>query len=723
MANPPNNPNTPPATVAPDKLTLGNLKPEVARHNMKALLLANPNYFGTLKDSQLKAVLNIQGDTTYESIGCVGYNPQLSRLEAEVNIKLESGYLGGVCSSGSQEFVRFYISYDGGATWLDQGLTSFTVYDVAGPKPLEYDATLQINPPERFCFVENLPTVRAILSWNVPPPANSPNWPPIWGQVVDARIQIAGFEIILLNELLAEAKVEIAPQLKQAIDLSQPVKAVNPVALSPAELSNLYQGKNVPPHRFLFSELNSSIAQGSVQPAANPVAKLSFAGIENVNLAGIIETLLNTNGDTTFEQLNCVGLNPNIDQLVGIINVKLANGYSGDPCSAGSKEYVAFWVDWNDGTGWHYVGTNSVTVHDFTTIPKGGLQYSVTQPVDIASHRQVCEKGPKTAKVRAVLSWNTPPSTVDPYASVTWGNAHETTILLDPGVPHTAGTPDISIIGGIGIAEIATGSSGLTLPFATFANFGPGEYADPWVHSRQCPFGGMVDVHGQPTPGMRYRVSVRKVGGVTPTRLSDPIYPVDKFGVTHTINADGLGFFPYLSQDQNQLSLLAYWYSSGDDLWEMMLEIADALDNVVGHTPWYRIQLDNTGPKTSAQLIPPTIDIHIDSGGDCKDFTVTNEIDGHFVARDTYFGAWSLETLPSTIIPPPNEPASFNPVISTTTETEVFPGHQWKLVTTGMKPCGYVVMLQVWDRSIVGSYPGSHNYNHAEVGFCLRAAQ
>jgi hypothetical protein len=697
------------------------MTPELARSNMKALLLANPNYFGTLQDSKHKPVLKIKGDTAYESIGCVGFNPQLSRLEAEVNIKRDSGYDGDVCSGGSQEFVRFYLSYDGGATWLDQGVTSFTVYDVPGPKPLEYDASLQINPPEHFCFEENLPAVRAILSWNTPPPANTPGWTPVWGQVVDVRIQVAGFELILLNKFLAEAKVEIAPQFQQAVDLSQPIKAAQSSPLSAAELNTLYQGKNVPGHRFLFPQLQKAINQGPSQAAPSLASKAAIFGIEGIDIASLIEGFLNTDGDTNFEELDCVGLNPNIDQLVGIVNVKLSDGYSGGPCSPGSQEYVAFWVDWMDGHGWTYIGTSSVTVHDFSTMPPEGLQYSVSQPVDIASHRQPCALGPKTAKVRAVLSWSTPPSTVDPYAPVTWGNADETTILLDPGAPFVAGTPDISIIGGIGIAEIDTGVTGLTLPFATFADFGPGQYADPWEQTRQCPFGGMVDVHGQPTPNMNYRVSVRKVGSVIPVRLTDPIYPVDKYGVTHTLNPDAQGFFTYLPQDQNQLSLLAYWYSSGDDLWEMMLEIADSMDHVVGNTPWYRVQLDNTAPETSAQLVPPTIDLHIDSGGDCKDFNVSTEIDGHFVAVDTYFGAWSLETLPTAISPPPNEPTSFNPVIATTTETEVFPGHQWKLVTTGMTPCGYVVMLQVWDRSIVGSYPGSHNYNQTSVGFCLRA--
>jgi hypothetical protein len=38
-----------------------------------------------------------------------------------------------------------------------------------------------------------------------------------------------------------------------------------------------------------------------------------------------------------------------------------------------------------------------------------------------------------------------------------------------------------------------------------------------------------------------------------------------------------------------------------------------------------------------------------------------------------------------------------------------------------MKPCGYVVRLDVVDRTIVNSVPGQHNSNQIEVGLCLRA--
>lgn len=36
-----------------------------------------------------------------------------------------------------------------------------------------------------------------------------------------------------------------------------------------------------------------------------------------------------------------------------------------------------------------------------------------------------------------------------------------------------------------------------------------------------------------------------------------------------------------------------------------------------------------------------------------------------------------------------------------------------------MEPCGYVVVVHVWDRAIVSSHPGSHNYNKDDFGFCL----
>ena len=91
------------------------------RSNFLQKLLLNQNYFGNIVDSPLKAVKPIKSNRTYEELKCVGFNPQLNRLEGVVWIKQNTGYNGGICTSGSQEYVSFFLSYDNGATWLPQG--------------------------------------------------------------------------------------------------------------------------------------------------------------------------------------------------------------------------------------------------------------------------------------------------------------------------------------------------------------------------------------------------------------------------------------------------------------------------------------------------------------------------------------------------------------------------------------------------------------------------
>ena len=95
-----------------------------ARTQFRVLLAANANYFGNLADSPFHAVLPIQGNTFYEEIGCVGYHPQQEYLEAVVYVKQPAGYSGSICQAGSLEYVRFYLSFDNGATWQDQGVSS-----------------------------------------------------------------------------------------------------------------------------------------------------------------------------------------------------------------------------------------------------------------------------------------------------------------------------------------------------------------------------------------------------------------------------------------------------------------------------------------------------------------------------------------------------------------------------------------------------------------------
>ena len=680
------------------------LPPEQARGHFKMLLLANPNYFGNLSGSSLKPVLNISSDTEYEELGCVGFSLALSRLEATVSIKRNAGYDGGLCTAGSQEYVRFYLSFDGGATWQDQGAVSFSVFDAPGPRPLAYSVALPISVAEKFCFFENLPAVRAILSWNVEPPPATPNFVPVWGNVVNARIQIPARRFIILSELLSEAKVELPEKLQAAIELDQTVAASTPAALSVKELAAAYKGTTVPPQRYLYAEIEKfadnpalSATLGAKPAALHPLPSL------NLNLGEIIGNLLATNGDTTYEQLECIGLDSNRSTLEGVVKVKLSSGFNGGLCTAGSNEYVAFWIDW--GGGFQYVGTATINTHDISGIPADGLDYAVAVPVDIASHTQPCGSGPKTATIRAILSWQVAPPPSNPNYVPTWGNREDAIVQLPAGPPFVIGTANISIIGGIGIEQIDTSATGMTKPGALFAL--TGGFADPWINTRQCPFGSRIVIQGLPSLGYKYRVRVQESGSPLPITLTTPIVTTDSFGVATTRNPDASGFFTYLDNSQNIDDILAYWDSSGDDQWTVWLEIADSSDMVLGGTPHYLIQLDNTAPAA---------DIHIDSGGDCKKFAPGTVIDGHFVARDLHFGAFSMQTLPTSTTPPPNEPVTATPF---TSQTAPPPGDPWTLNTAGMEDCGYVILLQVSDNAIVDSSPGLHNSTPAEVGFCL----
>jgi len=721
-----NSPNPSPGRASAKKavnISISQLPPEQARANVRLLLLANPNYFGNLPASDLKAVLNIAGDTSFEELGCVGLASSLSRLEAVVAIKQTSGYQGGVCSAGSQENVRFYLSFDGGTTWQDQGVASFTAYDIPGPKPLEYSVAVPVSLPEDICFIENLPQVRAILSWNAVPPANTPGFTPVWGNVVDVTIQSPASDFIILGPLLAKAKLQLPANFKQAVDLQQPIAAAPKKALSVAELSAAYKDKPVPPARFLYTEIvkqskNHTVAQFVNPPAAK--VKASLASLD-FNIGEVIGSIISINGDTTYEELDCVGLDLNRSTLVGVVNVKLPYGFNGGLCTAGSTEYVAFWVDW--GSGFQYAGTATFGTHDISSIPAEGLDYAVVLPVNLASHMQPCTNGAQTAKVRAILSWQTPPPTNDPNYIPTWGNQANALVQIPSGQPIQIGTPNIAIIGGIGVAQIDTAGTtalpGATHPGALFAL--QGTPADPFDSSRQCPFGGEIVVQGLPSVGYKYRVWVQDTTSPVPTILGNSIVTTDQFGNPTTRTPDSSGFFTYLDITQNVDNILAYWYSTGNDLYTLWLEIANTSDVVLGQTSFYKIQVDNTSPIVA---------IHIDSGGDCKQFDPSTlpagTIDGTFVATESgtgtigQIGHFGLQTLPSVIgAVSSNSPSES---ISDISDTGPAPGATWSLSLISpnvMPPCGYVVLLEAWDNTIVDSAPGSWNGNSTSVGFCL----
>jgi hypothetical protein len=325
------------------------------RVHFKQLLLAN--HFGTFPIGEGKPLLPALGNKTYEELMCVGYQPQFKRLDAVVHIKQANGYSGGICTAGSQEYVKFFISTDGGVTWSDKGTVSFTVWDVPGTKPLEYDATFYIDLKEACCKKENLVLVRAILSWEVPP--GGPNDPVVWGNSIDATIQVEPIQHGSLAELLNCFEVPLPiDKLPPLLDVNQTVKFATPKQLTLKELHDAYQHTKVPPHRYLLAHAQELLAKpASLTEKLTTPGFQVFPGLKNIDLSKLIAIWIDPQGDQTYEQIGCVGLNPYTNELVATIDVKLSSGYSGNLCSQGSYEYVAFWVDWQDGSGWHYINT------------------------------------------------------------------------------------------------------------------------------------------------------------------------------------------------------------------------------------------------------------------------------------------------------------------------------------------------------------------------------
>jgi hypothetical protein len=139
-----------------------------------------------------------------------------------------------------------------------------------------------IEPQHKFCFTPNLALVRAILSWSVPP--SGPGFVPVWGNIVEARIQISGFTIDLpLSEVLEAAKV-LPSEIAAQVDPTTNIKLQAPNALTAGELASLYGKTNVPAHRFLHSTIQQALAYPAHLAATT--AQLTALGVDVSKVIG-----------------------------------------------------------------------------------------------------------------------------------------------------------------------------------------------------------------------------------------------------------------------------------------------------------------------------------------------------------------------------------------------------------------------------------------------------
>jgi hypothetical protein len=196
----------------------------------------------------------------------------------------------------------------------------------------------------------------------------------------------------------------------------------------------LYRIERVPADRFAFAELTHLIEarrheSGSVLAPFLPEAK---------EIEDALTRLGSRRGDATYEEVQGIGFGPEEETVAAVLTVKRTSGYAAGLCSTGSSsEHIVFWLEL-EGT-WHSLGTSSLRVHDRDQTAGEAEQYLVIRPVP--GHLLPAKGKPVLGTLRAVLSWNVPPSTTDPHAIPYWGNRQETRVSVRPRKGGLPGEP------------------------------------------------------------------------------------------------------------------------------------------------------------------------------------------------------------------------------------------------------------------------------------------
>jgi hypothetical protein len=684
-------------------------KIEAERSHFQYMLAKNPNYFGNIPGSKIKPNLKLIANSSYEQLTCVGYNPDTGNMEATFSIKRSYGYSGNLCSAGSSEFIRFYLDFHDGAGFIDQGVVAVNVHDIPEVKdcngntvfPIIYVATLKKTSSKFFyCDTPILPTLRAILSWSSNPPANAPNWPPVWGSVMDCDVQLKpSYKIVIPN-------IDLSKYLELAVNnpyLSAKVIAeiaginlaeLNPQPLPPGppEILNKSLAAQLPASRFAFKKVYNMIKYPTSEITMMDKAILSDLKIDwskLIDQIGQLEFVDTSKANVDYEELECVGLDYNTESLVATLKIKKKVGYSGDLCSPGSKEYISFWINWNNPCEWQYINTVQLNVHDLK-MAGNYLCYSVFLPLDATFHRMLCNS-PNIVKVRGVLSWAVPPSTTDPNKLEYYGNRVDAHIQIKPGVVINPGDvfPLFNIIGGIDVAHVDD-VTGLTKPGSFFAFNGIGVPTG-------APFGGVIVLNGPTFPGYRYKIKITNLNTGTFTYASNsfivvgylPYYPWVQYT---TQSVDAGGYYPFLDPAKNTLNVLARFTPGTEDQFLVEMEV-DTVPGVFSKT----IQMDNTYP---------VIQLQVDDGGDCTHYKKGQTITGHYYVNDLHISSWGFGS-------------TWGGGASGTSNTPALPGTAFSIPTpVNAYPCGNLSLWAI-DKTIVDSQWVGH-YLPASYNICLQ---
>lgn len=728
------------------------------RTGYKLRLLQNPNYYGSMSKLDIanppKLVYKLLSNTTYEQITCIGFEPDRNEVNAVVVVKKQAGYGGGPCTDGTKEYVRFYFDYDGSGTWIDEGVVNFDAHDLPFGESLSYDVKLPIDPDLTRCCNDPavLPRVRAILSWNQEPPAGQPNWTPTWGNRFEAQVQIDPRWSIWcllkdhIKDLQLAGKVIDKPVLPASLEpyLDEAVKALLPSLGGATELPSASQLKPKLPELSVLQLkqlYKSSVAETRIahktisallaQPGPAMYAKYGKVLKEaKIDIAVLTDFVAKAKFNTGYEEVKCVGLNRDLSTLVANVLVKKKSGYSGNLCTAGSREYVAFYMDF--GSGWQYMGTSSVNVHDIATMPQAGLWYGVELPVDLSPHQLAwCQTG--KAKVRAILSWNTPPTPNDPDYVAAWGDREESTVEVKPlpaGVP--AGDEPLPFIESLGGMPVNT--------ISTVTGLANGSNGDG-LTGNESPFDGRILINGVilnapdsygPEANLRYRIMVKGPGEVGFTKSPQPFWvnvtsysggvPTGPVSVKQTPDADGyIDYLPDMVPPNMKTvdrSKLGEYYPSVSGLHELYIHVFDPNTGLEYDSNTVTFMVDRTAPVVAIDITS--------GGGNCGVFGDNEVMQGTFSIVGDYCDVVRLYITPGGAGWPSH---GATPVIVGFADNDLVYGIDlpdngyagtWQLDTGPMDPCGYNIWVFGEDRTIVNSIDRGHEARTPR-GFCVLA--
>ena len=740
------------------------------RTHFKSNLLKNPNYYGTYPGLG-PVVKEILYDTNFERLQCLGLNQAGTEfsvahgtLEAIVQINQSTGYDSGPCGSGSTEWVRFYVQE--GAAWTDVGVTGVTVYNLEGSAlPVSYCVSLDIENPGRWCTVENIVNVRAILSWEFQPPANSPNFVPVYGNVVNSRVQISPvlFGKVSVGSLIDSGLVKLDSSIASVVDLTETLPAKPPQPLGYAALKNLYTGTKVPAHRYGFKAAKAlqqkPLDKVLFMPTAGNQITATNLGI-GADLTAILNEIAKQNGNTEFEQLTCAGYNPQTRTLEAVIEIKLSSGFSGSLCTAGSHEYVSFFAYY--GGVWNSLGTAQANVHDLTSVAPGKpVYYAVAKLSNVTS--EMCEKL-VSAPLRAILSWESVP-TSENYVPV-WGNVINTHIQPQIGAATEGESARILRINNVGLIGIAS-SVNPSLAGDYLANDDgiAGDCQPPY--NGDSPFGEEVFFEASFTPlpsGVFNAVNGTVLAGAHPVIYQAWITPPSG-PAFQLINSFSVGVFPvnapigHPEVSMPQVAQLAIYGpvfgAAPTDLYYTCFESADGqlvdprtvADFLAGAYPagnYTFILKGFSWDGAMYQPMPvmsqsfylyngyqpnkgrPQVSIDLTSAPDCGNITAGATITGNYSVTDDFFGIVTIamtqvyiEGVPISMPTVVLSGANYGPesVIYDGTNTHGVSG-TFTIDTTGLPPCGYTIQLTAWDRALNGIHCYGNDSQEA-VGFCL----